>query len=215
MPGDSTTTAPINIFVADDHPVVTAGMTALLSSLSGLRVVGQASNGAALEQGLAGAAVDVLLLDLNMPGVQGADTVRRLRAAYPRLRIAILTANADPATAKVLLAAGATGYILKNDEGDDLLRALDEVSAGRGYVSHSLALERRDDGRLVSLTPRERQMLAMIGDGRSNAEIASALGISLATARKHRENLRRKLDAHSGAQLAALAVASGLSQQPL
>lgn len=202
------------IFIADDHAIVTAGLRALLSSLPGYRVVGHAIDGDALNRGLAVKQVDLLLLDLNMPGVHGVQTVCELRAAHPYLHIVILTANADAAMAHLLLDAGAAGYVHKNDDGEDLLLALEEVLAERRYISRGLDASHRHDSMLVGLTPRERQLLAMIGDGRSNADIATALHISVATARKHRENLRHKLDAHSGAQLAALAVASGVSKQP-
>ena len=203
----------VDVFVADDHAIIAAGLAALLSTVGSFRVVGQVQNGADLMRSLGARPAALLLLDLNMPGVSGATTVSALRTAFPKLRIVILTANADAAMAQLLLDAGASGYVIKNDDGDELLHALEVVMTGQRYASAGLQLTHDDHQVIQGLTARERQLLVMIGDGRRNAEIATMLGITVATARKHRENLRRKLNAHSGAQLAALAVASGLSKQ--
>ena len=203
----------VDVFVADDHAIIAAGLAALLSTVGSFRVVGQVQNGADLMRSLGARPANLLLLDLNMPGVSGATTVSALRTAFPELRIVILTANADAAMAQLLLDAGASGYVIKNDGGDELLHALELVMTGQRYASAGLQLTYDDHKVIQGVTARERQLLVMIGDGRRTAEIATMLGITVATARKHRENLRRKLNAHSGAQLAALAVASGLSKQ--
>lgn len=164
---------------------------------------------------------DLLVLDLGMPGLTGLAYIRELRETYPQLKILILTANADPLTAQAAITAGADGYVVKGSDLDELLQALDALQRGQPYLSLPEAgAQRPVDGATsaaayqaaaaIQLTRREHELLVLISGGATTRTVAERLGISPLTARKHRENLMRKLDLHSAAELAAYAVRLGL-----
>lgn len=210
----------LRVLIADDHGIVRDGLRLLLSTLEGVEVVGEAADGLRLQALLEEQRADLLLLDLNMPGLNRLQFIHDLRQRHPRLSILVLTANTELATVRSVLDAGVHGYLSKGEDTAELLEAIAALRSGQHYLARSLRfqLERpslRPQGRAdllcaVELTKRERQILTLAAQGRSAREIAEHFSISPLTVRKHRENLMRKLDLHSPAELAAYAVRLGV-----
>ncbi|ATQ41947.1 response regulator [Caulobacter mirabilis] len=207
--------------LADDHAIVREGLKLLLSIMDDIVVVGEAGDAAETLSMLKTEAVDLLFLDLGMPGRAGMQFVRELREGFPALRILVLTANTEPRAVRAALEAGADGYLTKTGDPAELSAAVEAVRAGQGYVGQTVrfltaqgrpghAEPAAEAVSAVPLTRRERQMLGLIAQGATTREAAERLGVSLPTARKHRENLMRKLDLHSAAELGAYAARLGL-----
>lgn len=210
--------------IADDHAVVREGLKQLLSTVDGLTLCGEAADGEAIHRLLNESSADLLLLDLGMPGVSGFQFIAHLRTAWPELRVLVLTANVEPRSVRAALSAGANGYLTKGGDPSELIAAIDAIRKGSAYVAEEVrfAVDLHDGANAtpeptaaitspVMLTRRELQILGMIPHGATSRDIANRLGISPLTARKHRENLMRKLDLHSGAELTAYAIRLGLS----
>ncbi|MBO9662540.1 response regulator transcription factor [Dokdonella sp.] len=212
----------LRIVLAEDHAVVREGLRLLLDLVPGWKVVGEAGDAVAVLASLRECAADLIVLDLGMPGVAGLSFIGELRAAYPGLRILVLTANVDTRTLRAALEAGADGYLAKHDEAGEVREAVRAVVAGETYVGRSLraAVPGPAGGAAtvpanaalspIPLTEREWQILRGIADGDGHQQIGARLRISPLTVRKHRENLMRKLDLHSTAELTAFAVRIGL-----
>ncbi|MBN8939467.1 MAG: response regulator transcription factor [Rhizobiales bacterium] len=210
---------PFAVALADDHAIVREGLKLLFSTLDDVVVVGEAADGESVRSLLRHNATDLLVLDLGMPGVTGLQFIRSLRDSFPRLKILVLTANLEPRTVRAALDAGADGYLTKHDDPAELAVAVDAIRQGGSYLAAAVRLAA--DGRSVAeptagtispipLTRRELQILALVAHGATARDMAERLGISPLTARKHRENLMRKLDLHSAAELTAYAVRLGL-----
>jgi DNA-binding NarL/FixJ family response regulator len=215
--------APIRVLLADDHPLVRAGVRRVLDAEPHLEVVGEAEDGAAALEAVRTAAPDVLVLDLAMPGVDGLEVLREAKAIRPALRIVVLTMHASPEYVTRAIRNGADGYLLKESAVQDLLLAIEAVVAGRAYHSpqvqaHLASLVRNGaatTGREIDrLTGREREVLREIALGRSTKQIAARLGIGVRTVETHRANLMRKLDRHSVALLTQFAIREGLLGAP-
>ena len=204
--------------IADDHAIMREGLKQLLSTVDELTVSGEAADAEAVHRLLNESPADLLILDLGMPGVSGFQFIAQLRTAWPELRILVLTANVEPRSVRAAFSAGANGYLTKSGDPSELIAAIDAIRTGNAYVAEEVrfAVNHHDGPNEtpeptaaiispVTLTRRERQILGMIPHGVTNRDIASRLGISPLTARKHRENLMRKLDLHSGAELTAYA----------
>ncbi|MEH2486260.1 response regulator transcription factor [Bradyrhizobium sp. AZCC 2230] len=209
--------------IADDHAVVREGLKQLLSTVDQLTIGGEAADGEAVHRLLNENAADLLILDLGMPGVGGFQFIAKLKAEWPELRILVLTANVEPRSVRAAFSAGANGYLTKSGDPSELIAAIDAIRKGNLYVAEEVrfAVDQHDNLKEtpepttaiispVTLTRRERQILGMIPHGATSRDIANRLGISPLTARKHRENLMRKLDLHSGAELTAYAIRLGL-----
>lgn len=211
----------LNVLIADDHSIVRDGLRFLLSTRDDLQVVGEAAHSDAILSALAQHQVDLLLLDLGMPGVNRLQFIRQLRADYPRLKILVLTANVELSTIRGVLEAGVQGYVTKADESHELFDAIDAIRLNQRYLAVAVrfAVEGHGsstpDAHLITsgggLTRREQQILGLVASGQSAHDIADALHISPLTVRKHRENLMRKLDLHNTAELAVYAVRLGLA----
>lgn len=210
---------PFTVALADDHAIVREGLKLLLSTLDDVVVVGEAADGESLRGLLRQDPADLVVLDLGMPGVTGLQFIRSLRDSFPRLKILVLTANLEPRTVRAALDAGVDGYLTKQDDPAELAIAVEAIRQGKSYLA--AALRFAADGRAVAeptadtispipLTRRELQILALVAHGATARDMAERLGISPLTARKHRENLMRKLDLHSAAELTAYAVRLGL-----
>lgn len=210
---------PFAVALADDHAIVREGLKLLLSTLDDVVVAGEAADGESLRILLRQTPADLVVLDLGMPGVTGLQFIRSLRDSFPRMKILVLTANLEPRTVRAALDAGADGYLTKHDDPAELAVAVDAIRQGKPYLA--AALRFATDGRGVAepnadtispipLTRRELQILALVAHGATARDMAERLGISPLTARKHRENLMRKLDLHSAAELTAYAVRLGL-----
>ncbi|KAB0268851.1 response regulator [Microvirga brassicacearum] len=209
-----------SVVLADDHALIREGLKRLISLIDGYTVLGEVANAASLVEVLKRQPVDILVLDLGMPGLTGLNFIRELRDAYPGLRILILTANTEARTVRAAFDAGASGYLVKSGDLQELKAALDAMRRGETYIDNALGAALTESVSRsgvdfdalspVPLTPRERELLALIARGAVTRDIAERLGISPLTARKHRENLMRKLDLHNAAELAAYAVRLGL-----
>lgn len=209
----------LKVLIADDHSIVRDGLKFLLSTRDDLDVVGEAARSEEILAVLAQQPVDVLLLDLGMPGVNRLAFIRELRRDFCALKIIVLTANIDLSTIRGVLEAGVHAYISKTDDSQELFAALDAVAQHRLYLAvavryvvdgHGTSTPQSDLIVNAELTARERQILALIAQGASSTEIAGRFCISAFTVRKHRENLMRKLDLHNTAELAAYVVRLGL-----
>jgi two-component system, NarL family, response regulator LiaR len=213
--------APIRILIADDHAVVRQGLRTFLELQEDLEVVGDASDG---EEAVAAARderPDVVLMDLVMPGLDGVAATRRILASRPSTRVLALTSFVDDDRVLPAVRAGATGYLLKDVEPAELVRAIRTVHEG-GVLLHPAVTERvmRELGEgpgaqeaarpsAPTLTPREHEVLESIANGSSNKLIARELGIAEKTVKAHVGSILRKLDVHDRTQAALRAVREG------
>ena len=216
---------PIDVVIADDHGVVRMGLRALVDREEDMRVIGEASSGAAALDLLRVKRPDVLLLDIRMPGMDGLETLRRINADpdLADLRVIIVTTFEIDEYVFEALQAGAAGFILKDAAPGELVRAVRVVAAGEALLSPSVTQRvvaqfarkvtpgAAPADSLDELTDREREMVAWVATGRSNDEIANELVLSPATVRTHVGRAMVKLRAHSRAQLVVIAVRAGLS----
>ncbi|MBL8862950.1 MAG: response regulator transcription factor [Planctomycetes bacterium] len=210
-------TATIRVFLIDDQLMIRAGFRSLLAADPRFAVVGDSGDPRAAVAAVRDLRPDVVLLDVSMPGLSGIDTIPLLREACPRVRIVMLTHHEGDSFVDQALKAGADGYLSKDSDPGELRIALEAVVRGEAFLSPKVAgglLRRKSangfQSRLSTLTPREREVFQLLALGRSNKEVAKELEMTLGTAKKHRENLQRKLDCHSTAELALLAVQEGL-----
>jgi DNA-binding NarL/FixJ family response regulator len=214
----------IRVFLVDDQNILRAAFRSLLSDHARVEVVGDSGDARTAIDRVALLQPDVVLLDISMPGLSGLDAIRPLREVHPKLRILMLTHHEGESFVDQAMRAGADGYISKDSEPSELLLGIETVHAGRPYLSPKVAaglvarmrrgepLEPLGASRVASLTAREREVFQLLALGKSNKDVARELDISLGTAKKHRENLQRKLDCHSTAELARLAIREGLMQ---
>ena len=216
----------IRVFIVDDHTLIRDGLRTLLEADPLFQVVGEAGNGQALLDQLPTVAADVVLLDLNMPVLDGLATTLRLRAEYPALRILLLSMMTHERTIGEALAAGAHGYVLKNADKYEVVAALQGVAAGKRFLCSEIGLgllekvlqqELRSPaapGRApgVPLTHREREILQLVASGLTNQQMADQLFTSKRTVESHRQNLLEKTGASNTAALVKFAMEYGLLQ---
>lgn len=200
----------LRVLLADDHGIVREGLKMVLSQAGAMiGSIDEAATGEQVQALLAAHGADVLVLDLGMPGVAGSGGVRALRERHPALHIMVLTANTDARSRQAILDAGADEYLAKTGNSRELMAAIQRLHDGQAgrpaqpRPTHAPAPAE-------TLTRREQQVLALAAQGATAAQIGAALHISPLTARKHRENLMRKLALHSTAELVAYAVRLGL-----
>ncbi|HET9505014.1 MAG TPA: response regulator transcription factor [Hymenobacter sp.] len=214
------------VFLVDDHPLVRGGLRAMLADEPDLLVVGEAEHGQALLDQLAAVPADVVLLDVNMPVLDGLATTRRLRAEFPEVFILVLSMLGHERYVCQLFEAGAHGYSLKNDEPEEILLAIHSVAAGRSYLCSELSLlllakEQRtqETGPAVvdaeatnhyNLSPRELEVMRLLTEGLTNADIADQLGTSKRTVETLRQQLFTKTGTKNAAALVRLAVGQGI-----
>jgi DNA-binding NarL/FixJ family response regulator len=193
----------IRVLVVDDHPLFRDGLAGLLATVDDVEVVGAVDDGQTAVRQSAELAPDVVLMDLNMPGLPGLEAIRRIVAQRPAPAVLVLTMVDDDDTVTAALQVGARGYLLKGAVQEEVLAALRTV-AGGGVVFGAGAAQRVLSGqrRIGELTPREAEVLALVADGRSNAEIARTLGLSLKTVQNHVSNVLTKLQVRDRTQAA-------------
>ncbi|NTU79784.1 MAG: response regulator transcription factor [Chloroflexales bacterium] len=210
----------ITIVLVDDHPIVRQGLRALLAAEPGYAVVGEAADGLTAVHMVSQLQPAVLVADLMMPGLGGLEVTRQVRALPNPPQVIVLSMHADEVYVLDALRSGAAAYVLKENDTAQLIAAVRAVVAGQRYLSPPLS-ERAIDSytRQTHATPidpvdlltaREREVLRLVAQGRTNATIATALTISARTVETHRANLMRKLGLHTQAELARLAVQCGL-----
>jgi DNA-binding NarL/FixJ family response regulator len=201
----------IRVLIADDHPLVREAIKVRLSVEDDFEVVGEAGDGRMALDSVKTLAPQLVILDLHMPGLSGSELVTAMRGAAPASRILVLTGSLERRMVRDVLAAGADGYVLKEDETEELVSALRRVAQGERHVSARIAaaFEPAVGQGESELTPREVEILREIARGRDSQQIAAVLGISIGTARKHRENMMKKLDLHNAAEVTAYAIKKG------
>ena len=216
----------IRIVVADDHPVVRGGLVALLGTIPGLEVVGEASDGDSAVDVVVDREPDVILMDVRMPGTDGIEATRQIREKAPGCRVLILTMHDDDATVFTAMKAGAQGYLLKEAEQDDIVRAIHAVLAGEaifgpgvatrllGYFSEPPASVDAEDDPFPSLTDRERSILDLLAHGKRNAEIAAELYVSSKTVSNNLTSIFSKLQVAGRGEAIVRAREGGLGVQP-
>lgn len=206
---------PIRVLIAEDHALLADALQMLLSTQADMQCLGAVHDG---EQALAQALAlqpDVLLLDLGLPRLDGLSVVGALKNAQSPVKVLVVTARLDPQSVRAALSLGAAGYLPKDEHSDELLLAVRRVAQGRRYISDHIAELFTPDaapdtgihgGTHNPLTPSETTVLQLVGEGLTSREISEQLAISEATARKHRENIRRKLGVRNSAEMAAYAI---------
>jgi DNA-binding NarL/FixJ family response regulator len=212
----------IRMLIADDQTITRSGLRNLLAAQAGLEIVGEAKNG---EEAIALAASlqpDLVLMDLRMPGVNGIEATRRIHRASPHIGILVLTVFEDDTSVFPAIRAGARGYLLKNTEQDELLRAIRTVANGGAIFSPGIAQRvlsylstpeaAAPRNAFDELSARERGILELIAQGQTNAEIAATLGLSPKTVSNNISNVLVKLQATDRAKLMLMALEAGLGQ---
>ena len=211
---------PITVFLVDDHSVVRTGLHAYLSTEPGIEVIGEAADGrealARLAVLAAGSGVpDVVLMDLQMPHLDGVETTLRVKSAWPEIDVIAVTSFIEEARIRAALEAGATGYLLKDADAQDVVDAIRAAVAGEVRLDPVAAAAlaaglRAPKSAVEDLTPREREVIVLVAEGRTNREIGRRLGVAERTARTHVSNILTKLGLASRTQAAMWAVREGL-----
>lgn len=209
----------LRILIADDHSVVRAGLRSLLESHPGWEVCAEAADGREAVDKAAKLKPHVAVLDIGMPLLNGVDATRRIRKSSPHTEVLILTMHESEDLVQQVSEAGARGYILKDDADRVLIAAVDAVRNHKPYFSTRVSPATGSDdspephkSSRSRLTPREREILQLLAEGKSNKEVASLLGISVNTAEAHRANIMIKLDFHSITELVVYAVRNKIIQ---
>lgn len=198
------------ILIADDHAIVRDAVRSILEEISGVEIVGEAEDGIAAIALAKRLKPDLLILDVAMPHAGGLVVIGEIRRWSPATRVAVLTGIVRRVTLQQLHESGAAGLLLKSCTPRELEHGLRRIVAGEQYVAEDARALLGEKAPGVELTMRERQILSLAAQGKSNAEIAAVLNISPKTADNHRTNLMRKLDVHSAAGLMAVALREGL-----
>ncbi|MCR9247815.1 MAG: response regulator transcription factor [bacterium] len=214
--------AEITIVLVDDQAIVRAAFKSLLERTAHFKVIGDAGDARQALAVITELRPDIVVLDITMPGLSGIDAVGPIKKASPRTRVLMASQHEGQKFVRQALLAGADGYLSKDSEPEELALAIESIQRGDSYLSPKVAgtlmsqaargepLATDDGSALSVLTPREREVFQLLALGKANKEVAATLELSLGTVKKHRENLQRKLDCHSAAELARLAIREGL-----
>jgi DNA-binding NarL/FixJ family response regulator len=208
---------PIRVLLADDHAIVREGIKSFLER-EGFQIAGEACDGHELLNLAAKLQSDVAVVDASMPVLNGIEAARELRKCSPKTKVVLLTRHDEPQYVTEALHAGARGYVLKSQVAGDLVHAIRQVCRGLVYlcpkVSGSVvdAYLAKGQPSADPLTSRERQVVQLVGEGKSSKEVATLLGISAKTAESHRSRIMQKLDIHETASLVRYAIRRGLVQ---
>lgn len=215
------------VLLVEDHAILRDGLALLLQKNGGFEIVAESDNGHDAVRLAVEHRPDLVLTDISMPGTNGTEAVPLIRSRVPETKIIVLTMHRTEEYVRAVLAAGANGYVLKEDSQTELLNAIDKVFAGQTYLSSGICnqvvegflssgsgpAEQTTDELPVSwdlLTLREREVLKLVAEGKRNREIAAYLSISIKTVEKHRASVMRKLHASSVSELTAFAIRKGL-----
>jgi len=208
---------PIRLLLADDHALVRNGLRVLLEK-EGFQVSAEARDGQEAVRLATAVHPDIAVLDISMPLLNGLDATRELKRNALSIKVILLTRHDEAQYVTEALRAGVKGYVLKNQAATDLVEAIQQVARGGVYLSPNIsravmeAYLSKSEPEADPLTPRERQVLQMVGEGKSTKDVARLLGISTKTAESHRARLMRKLDIHETAGLVRYAIRRGLVQ---
>jgi DNA-binding NarL/FixJ family response regulator len=215
---------PFRIFVADDHEVVRRGLCALLQAQPDWEICGEAADGREALEKAQKLRPDVVILDIGMPSLNGLEATRQILKINPQTRILILTLHDSDQVVREVLNAGARGFLLKSDAARDLVAAVEALRRDKTYFTSKVAamvlegfLKQGSPNAPVTasptrgrLTPREREIVQLLAEGKSTKEVAVALGLSVKTAETHRSNIMRKLELHSVSDLVLYAVRNNI-----
>jgi|ERR1700733_2270920 len=206
----------IKVLLADDHTIVRQGLKLILSSHPDLEVVGEAANGREVLDLAEKLKPDVILMDVAMPELNGIEATRRLHQISPRMKVLVLSMHKEAVYIREILKAGARGYILKDAIDTELVNAIQSVARGDGYISPAISGALLSDYRqnltdpIDLLSTREREVLQLIAEGKTNKEVATRLNLSVYTVDSHRGKIMEKLNLHSAGELIRFAVKNGL-----
>lgn len=217
-------TLPIRVLVADDHTIVRRGLVSLLSLAEGIEIVGEAADGRMAVERALELDPDVVLMDISMPVLNGLEATRRLKKAAAHIKVLVLSAHDKEEYVLQVVRSGANGYLLKNSSAEDLYSAIRSVHTGHAFFSPSVSKIILDtvvkggegeggagDAPSESrLTPREREVVQLIAEGRTHQEVADLLHISARTVDTHCNNIMKKLDIHDSAGLVTYAIKNGI-----
>lgn len=209
---------PVHILLADDHEVVRKGLRALLETQPGWKVIAEATDGREAVEKSQSMHPDVAIVDIGMPSLNGLEATRQIVKKAPRTRVLVLTMHDTNPLIQQVVKAGARGYVLKSDVASDLISAVEALTRDQTFFTSKVSqiildryVGKSDLPENVAdpdspLTPREREVVQLLAEGKSSKEVAAVLGISVKTAETHRINLMRKLDCHSVAEVVRYAV---------
>lgn len=206
----------MKILVADDHTLVRAGLTSLIARLPEMEVVGEAADGRQALRMVRDLLPDMVLMDIAMPGLNGLEAAERIHGIHPQTKIIILSMHASEEYVAQALKAGASGYLLKDAATSELEMALKSVAAGQFYLSPAISRQVVDNylrggpTGVELLTPRQREILQLVAEGKSTRDIAETLHLSVKTVETHRAQLMERLDIHDVAGLIRYALRKGL-----
>jgi two-component system, NarL family, response regulator len=206
------TSAPIRILVADDHPLLREGIAALIAEHSGLHLVGEAASGREAVERFRALQPDVTLMDLQMPGMGGIEAIEIIRREFPAARIIVLTTYAGDVLAQRALRAGAQAYVLKGLVRKDLLEVIQAVHGGLKHIQADIAMQLAAHIGGAPLTSREVEVLTLIGSGNSNKRIGLVLSINEDTVKGHVKSILSKLEARDRTHAVTLALRRGILQ---
>jgi DNA-binding NarL/FixJ family response regulator len=211
----------VRILLVDDHRMVREGLRALLASESGFDVVGEAADGRTAIGMMRALAPDVVVMDIEMPDMNGIEATRQIKSEYDRTKVVALSTHFDRRFVTHMLDAGASAYVPKMEAHDELIRAVRAVSQGRTYLSPEIAgfvverftHEKEGEGgsAFSRLSAREREVLQLLAEGKSSPATAKLMHISIKTVETHRRNIVKKLGVHGTAELTKYAVREGLT----
>jgi len=219
LPQDRYSSEVISVLVADDHGIVREGLRRLLESEADLEVCGEAGDGREVLEQVELHRPNVVVLDITMPRLGGLETLERLRAKYPEVKVVLLSVHGDPPFIQSAISLGADGYVLKDGRAAEVITAIRAVIKGGSYFSPVVAREiveqlrspkQPNDEPFSLLSSREREVLHLIAEGLSAKEVASDLGISTKTVEAHRTSLMRKLGVRNATELVRYALRHGL-----
>lgn len=205
------TSEPIRLMIVDDHMMVRRGLTTILKVFDDIKLVSEAESGEVAIQLCSDALPDVILMDMSLPGMDGATATRTIRKNFPQTQVIVLTSFKDGKLIKQALEAGAIGYLLKDVSADDLVRAIRSAHAGRATLSPEAAQSLVESANLPptpgqDLTEREREVLVLMIEGLNNTQIAGRLTVSPSTIKSHVSNILSKLGVASRTEAVTLAL---------
>ena len=197
----------VNVFMIDDHYMVIEGIQSLLKNEQGIELVGHATNGESCLAYLQINSPDLIFMDINLPGINGIDLCKEVRTKYPSIFIIGLSTFNQQSFIEKMMNNGASGYVLKNANREELILAIETVMKGKTFLSHEAAMNlvKNRDSNTPVLTRREKEVLELISEGLTNQEIAEKLFISISTVDTHRKNLLAKFDARNVASMVRIA----------
>lgn len=204
------------ILLADDHTILRRGVRLLIDSQADLEVIGEAKTGREAIDKATALKPDIVLMDVSMPELNGIEGTRQICDALPNVKVLALSMHKDSVYVREILRAGASGYLLKDSEDDDLLRAIRCVSRGEAFLSPAISdavlsdYRRHVSNPVDLLTSREREILSMIAEGKTNKEIANTLNLSVYTVESHRGSVMEKLNLHNAGDIVRFALRNGI-----